>query len=126
MQQEIEKILLQASDEGAKLSRGEISHRQYKNNIDKLLCTTVSRLCTYQEKREHNRLIHYRLTEHDVNEFKREIQAAVDRCVQSTADLCNAIVLNHNIDREKEVSRVICCEHIWQAFRELMKDEALD
>lgn len=126
MQEELEKVLLQASDEGARLSRGEISHSQYRKNIDKLLWITASRVHNYQEKQERNRIIHYKLTEYEVDKFKREIQAAVDKCAQSIVDSANSAMFSHNIDDEKEVGALICCEHIWQTFRELMRDETLD
>lgn len=125
MDSKIRGLLLLASDEGAKLARGEINHTQYMKNIDTIVSLNLLELEDTQIK-EHALFVMPSIK--DISMFKVQIRTAVEKALEQNTQLCRqnrgSFLYYQSIRNENII--IDCCQDIWNEFHDMMKNARLE
>ena len=124
MNSKIRGLLLLASDEGAKLARGEINHTQYIKNIDTIVSLNSLELEDTQIK-EHTLFVMPSIE--DISMFKVQIRTAVEEALKQNTQLCRqnrgSFLYYQSIRNENII--IDCCQAIWNEFHDMIKNARL-
>lgn len=127
MNSKIRGLLLLASDEGAKLARGEINYAQYMENIDRLVSLDLLGLEDTQIK-EHTLFVMPSIENIDM--FKVQIRTAVEEALKQNTQLCRqsrgTFLYPQNFRIRNENIIIDCCQDIWNNFHDMMKNARLE
>jgi hypothetical protein len=120
-------LLLLASDEGAKLEKGEINHTQYMKNIDTIV--SLSYLLEVEDTQIKEHTLFVMPSIENIDMFRAQIRRAVEKALEQNTKLCRqnrgSFLYPQNFRIRNENIIIDCCQDIWNKFHDMMKNARL-